>query len=139
MRLVAPAVAAALCFSTVVPACAKSSASESAAATSGKPVVAATSASVVSDPIVGKRVDVTVGEKGFVPASIDVKKGESTTLVFTRTTGETCATEVVFPELKIKRALPLKQPIAIQVPVGEAKTYGFECGMGMYKSKIVVQ
>ncbi|MFI5301391.1 MAG: cupredoxin domain-containing protein [Polyangiales bacterium] len=129
MRLALATLAIAFAVPTLS-ACHKTNVAESSAAAS---------APVVSDPIVGRRVDVNVGPKGFVPASIDLKKGEAATLVFTRTTTETCATEVVFPELKIKRSLPMQTPIAIQVPVGEAKTYGFECGMGMYKSKVVVQ
>ena len=61
------------------------------------------------------------------------------TLVFTRTTDDTCADAVVIKDLKLEKKLPLKTEVAIQIPAGEAKTYEFACGMGMYKSKIVVE
>lgn len=87
----------------------------------------------------GKKVAITASEDGFAPAEVTVKKGEETTLVFTRTTEKTCANEVEFPELKIKKALPLNEAVAITIPGGEARTLAFQCGMGMYKSKVVIQ
>lgn len=86
-----------------------------------------------------RRVEITAGDNGFQPSSVAVKKGELTTLVFTRTTNDTCATAVVFPELGIKKDLPLKQPVAIEVPTDKARTLAFQCGMGMYKSKVVIE
>ncbi|GAC1352448.1 MAG: hypothetical protein NVSMB1_15430 [Polyangiales bacterium] len=95
------------------------------------------SASALS--IVGRRVDIVVDQKGFTPSSIAVKKGEPTTLVFTRTVKDTCADAVMFPELKIDKQLPLQQAVAIPIPTDSDHTYAFQCGMGMYKSKVVVQ
>jgi len=102
----------------------------------GAPSSPAASSSVA---VVGRRIDIVANEKGFTPATVELKKDEEATLVFTRTSKNTCADAVVFPELKIDKMLPLNQPVAIQVPVKEAKTYAFQCGMGMYKSKVVVQ
>ncbi len=85
------------------------------------------------------RIAIRADDKGFTPGSVTVKKGEPTTLVFTRTSDDTCAKEVVFPELKIKKALPLNQPVDVEVPTGEARTLAFTCGMGMFKSSVVVQ
>lgn len=87
----------------------------------------------------GRRVDVTADEKGFQPRSVAVKKGQATTLVFTRTSDDTCATSVVFPELGVKKDLPLKQPVSIDIPADTARTLSFQCGMGMYKSKVVIE
>ncbi len=94
---------------------------------------------VAATEIVGRRVDVTASEKGFTPNDVRLKKGEATTLVFTRTSDDTCADAVVIKDLKIERKLPLATEVAIQIPAGEAKTYEFACGMGMFKSKIVVE
>ena len=84
-------------------------------------------------------IDVKADENGFTPSTITLKKGESATLRFKRTTADTCADKVVFPDLKITKELPLDQPIEVAIDTKEAKTLGFECGMGMYKSKIVIQ
>ena len=45
----------------------------------------------------------------------------------------------MFPELSIKKDLPLKTAVSIVVPTGEARTLTFQCGMGMYKSKVLVK
>jgi plastocyanin domain-containing protein len=84
---------------------------------------------------------VTVNEHGFTPASLSVSKGgpgSFATLTFVRTTDQTCATEVVFPDLDIKKPLPLNTPVAVQLPSDTARTLAFQCGMGMYKGAMVV-
>lgn len=87
----------------------------------------------------GKQIPITIGEDGFAPNEVKIGKGEQTTLVFTRTTDKTCAKDVDFPELKITKPLPLNQPVAVVVPSSEPRTLTFQCGMGMYKSKVIVQ
>ena len=86
---------------------------------------------------------VTADEHGFHPSSIEVKKGgpgSKETLTFTRTTDKTCAKEVVFPDLNdMKVDLPLNTPTKVEVPADQEKTLTFTCGMGMYKSKVVVR
>jgi len=84
-------------------------------------------------------VEITANENGFVPDSVTLQKGQAATLRFTRTTDETCADKVVFPELKIEKDLPLKQAVEIPIDTKEARTLSFQCGMGMYKSKVVIQ
>ena len=85
------------------------------------------------------RIAIRADDKGFTPSSVTVKKNEKATLVFTRTSDDTCAKEVVFPELKTKKELPLNQPVEVDVPTGEARTLAFTCGMGMFKSSVVVE
>ncbi len=84
-------------------------------------------------------IKVTADGKGFTPRLITAKKGKPLTIEFTRTTDQTCATSVVFPELKITKALPLNTPVLIDIPTDEARTYVFQCSMAMYKSKVVVE
>jgi plastocyanin domain-containing protein len=87
---------------------------------------------------VAMSVNVEANEKGFTPSSFDLQKGSPATLIFRRTSDATCATQVVFPELKITKDLPLMVPVPIDVPTGEARTLTFQCGMGMFKGKAVI-
>ena len=48
------------------------------------------------------------------------------------------ATEVVFPQLDIKKELPKNTPVTITVPTDKEQKLTFQCGMGMYKSSVVV-
>ncbi len=78
--------------------------------------------------------------RGFTPSKLTLPKAEGTTKVtFTRTSTETCASEVVVPALNINVPLPLGKPVDIQIPTDKPQTLTFQCGMGMYKSSIVVQ
>ncbi len=99
-------------------------------------IVSCTKAQPVS---IGGKIAIRADDKGFTPSSVTVKKGAPTTLVFTRTSDDTCATDVVFPEIGIKKALPLNQPVDVEVPTADARTLAFTCGMGMFKSAVVVQ
>ena len=86
----------------------------------------------------GGPIAITADDKGFKPSSVKLKKGVPATLVFTRTSDDTCATEVVFPQLDIKKDLPKGQAVSINVPTDKEQTLTFQCGMGMYKSSVVV-
>lgn len=83
-------------------------------------------------------VKITADENGFKPSSVSFKKGETATLVFTRTTDDTCATEVVFPELDVKKDLPKGTAVTIDIPTDKDRKLTFQCGMGMYKSSVVI-
>jgi Cupredoxin-like domain len=107
---------------STLPACHKDDASP-------QPVVAAP----------GAVIPVVADERGFTPAAVETQRGSKLTLRFTRTTDATCADKVVFPEAGIEKDLPLKQPVDIEVPTDKARTLGFQCGMGMYKSAVLVR
>ncbi|WP_394821130.1 cupredoxin domain-containing protein [Pendulispora albinea] len=89
-------------------------------------------------PVSGEQ-KVEANEKGFTPSTIAVKKGSTTHLVFTRTTADTCATEVVFPDLGIQKELPVGKPVSVDIPADQDKTLRFACGMGMFNGKVVVK
>jgi len=83
-------------------------------------------------------VAITVDGDGFKPSSVTFKKGTPGTLIFTRTVDDTCATEVVFPQLDIKKDLPKNTPVTVNVPTDKEQKLTFQCGMGMYKSSVVI-
>ena len=84
-------------------------------------------------------IAITADDKGFTPSSVTLKKGAPASLVFTRTSDATCATEVVFPDLKIKKDLPLKTPVTIDIPTDAPRSLTFTCGMAMFKGAVVIR
>jgi plastocyanin domain-containing protein len=90
------------------------------------------------DPPKPKRVEIAVTAEGFSPERVEVQAGVPIELVFTRKTDKTCATEVVVPSLKLKKALPLNEPVAIPL-TPEKNEVGFACGMNMLRGKLVVK
>ncbi len=113
--------------------------SANAAAVEPRASAVVPAASAASAATSGTTVAVRVDGDGFTPSSATFKKGEHAQLVFTRTSDKTCAKEVVFPELNVKKALPLNEAVAIDVPTADARTLTFQCGMGMYKSSVTIR
>ncbi len=83
-------------------------------------------------------VQVTVDGQGFHPDRIEATAGEPVTLAITRTTDETCGTEIVMPAMNIEKKLPLNEKVEITVTPTEKGTIAFACGMDMLKGTIVV-
>jgi plastocyanin domain-containing protein len=86
----------------------------------------------------GRRVDVAVTADGYTPSTIEAKKGESLVLRFTRTVKGECLAQVVFPEQKITKDLPLNTPVEIAIKAEKAGKIPFQCGMNMVKGSINV-
>ena len=78
----------------------------------------------------GQTVQMQVTDKGFEPANVTVKKGEPVTLVITRTTEKTCATEIVIDDYGVNTKLPLNKAVTVSFTpktAGELK-YGWAMG-----------
>ncbi len=84
-------------------------------------------------------VEVAVTDKGFEPSRIEVKKGDVVTLVVTRKSDQTCATEMVVADRGIRQALPLNQPVRLAIGPIESGEVTFVCGMDMLKGSVVAQ
>jgi plastocyanin domain-containing protein len=85
---------------------------------------------------------VVASQHGFSPSSLPIPRGapgSKASVTFVRTTDNTCATEVVFPELDVKKDLPLNTPVTVDIPSDTARTLTFQCGMAMYKGALVVR
>jgi Cu+-exporting ATPase len=74
---------------------------------------------------------ILVGEQGYEPAKVTLRAGVPTRLTFVRITDKTCGTEVVFPSLNVKRALPLNQAVDIEFTPAKTGDIAFACGMNM--------
>ena len=82
---------------------------------------------------------VLVTEKGYEPAKVALRAGTPARITFVRTTDKTCGTEVVFPSLNIRRALPLNQSVTIGFTPRAAGELAFVCGMNRLRGAVVVQ
>lgn len=82
---------------------------------------------------------VKITERGFEPYTLTVRRGVRTRITFLRTTDDTCAKEVVFPDFGIKRDLPLNQAVVIMLVPNKKGEFRFTCGMNMMNGKLIVQ
>ena len=78
----------------------------------------------------GKTIEMSVTDKGFEPAVVKVKKGEPVTLVITRKTDKTCATEIVIDEEKISTKLPLNKAVTVSFTPKKAGDMKYGCAWG---------
>ncbi len=85
------------------------------------------------------RVVMTVDGAGFHPDRIHARVGQPITLSITRTTNETCGTEIVIPSERIRQDLPLNQTIEVTLTPDVAGEIQFACGMDMLKGTILAE
>jgi plastocyanin domain-containing protein len=85
-----------------------------------------------------QEVKVTVtGE--YSPNRIVAKKGRPVRLLFYREDDSECTAQVVFPDLKLKKDLAVKQETAVEFIPDKEGEITFACGMDMMKGKLVVE
>jgi len=84
-------------------------------------------------------VTLSVTENGFEPSRLEVKPGVPVTLKVTRTSDETCATQINFPAKKIKKDLPLNKEVSVNLGKLEKGEIRFACGMNMMEGKIITK
>ncbi|HEY8430901.1 MAG TPA: cupredoxin domain-containing protein [Sandaracinaceae bacterium] len=82
---------------------------------------------------------VQVNARGYEPSEITAPAGQPVRLVFTRTTDEGCGQQLVFPELDIRRDLPLDEPVAVDLTMPASGRVRFTCGMDMYEGALVAR
>ena len=72
----------------------------------------------------------TITEKGYEPSPITLQQGQPVKLVLTRTTEQTCATEIVLDEYNINTPLPLNQPVEVAFTPTKTGKLVYGCAMG---------
>jgi plastocyanin domain-containing protein len=100
------------------------------------PILLATMLAAASAPRI---IDLAVTNRGFVPVSVAVKKGEPVRLVVTRQTDQTCAKEIVISEAGVREKLPLDKPVTIEFTPQKAGEIRYACGMDMVSGVLRVE
>lgn len=77
-------------------------------------------------------------EGGYKPSTITIPHDNKATLTFTRTDANSCLEEIVLPDFKIKKYLPLHKQVTVTLPPIKPGAYDIHCGMNMYHGKIIV-
>lgn len=77
-------------------------------------------------------------EGGYKPGIIKIFKDKPATLTFTRKDPNTCLEEIVLPDYKIKKFLPMNTPVTITLPPPHPGKSGIHCGMNMFHGRIEV-
>lgn len=90
-------------------------------------------------PKPGEPVKIAVTKKGYEPWRVQARKDVPLTLVFTRTTDETCATEIVLPEYGINQKLPLDQSVTVTFTPTRTGELRYACAMNMFQGVIEVR
>jgi plastocyanin domain-containing protein len=86
----------------------------------------------------GRTVRIKVDKKGFSPASVKATAGRELKLVFNRTDEKNCGKTVVFPDLNIRKDLPVGENVTVTLKPTQSGEITFTCGMGMYRGSVVV-
>jgi plastocyanin domain-containing protein len=81
---------------------------------------------------------VVITKNGFEPGSLKLKLNVPAKITFLRETNDTCATSVVISEYKIKKDLPLNQPVVVEFKPTKTGNFSFVCGMFMVKGELIV-
>ncbi len=82
-------------------------------------------------------IDITV-KGGYSPEVISIPNDKTTTLNFIRKDESSCLEEVVIPDFKIRKFLPLHEKTSIQITPKKTGTFEMSCGMNMFHGKVVV-
>lgn len=75
----------------------------------------------------------------FSPAAITIPPNTPARLHFRRGSDPTCADEIVFPDLGIRKTLAANETVTVEIAAQQARTLSFACGMNMMKGSLVVQ
>lgn len=84
----------------------------------------------------GNKIKIIV-DGGYRPGVVKVVKDKEVKIIFLRKDQNSCLEEVIFPDYKIKKYLPLNEPVEV-VLAAPHKNSQFHCGMNMFFGKIKV-
>lgn len=76
---------------------------------------------------------------GYTPDVLIFEAGKPIKLNFIREETAACTEEVIFSDFNKKATLTPYKTIPIELEIDKPGEYGFQCGMGMVKGKLIVQ
>lgn len=87
-----------------------------------------------------QRVHVAITDAGFVPPVIEVKRGQPVEVTFSRSTDQTCGTDVVFTTLHRGYDLPLNKKVTVELAAADiGDTLKYSCSMDMLHGMFVAK
>jgi hypothetical protein len=90
-------------------------------------------------PIPRRAIRIRVTAQGYDPPRVSIPPEGPVTLAFTRDRTPNCGSEIVFPDLGIRRSIPPGETVLIKLPEQRPRTFTFSCGMGMLHGAVVVR
>lgn len=76
---------------------------------------------------------------GYSPDVIVVEAGKPVRLNFHREETALCSEQVLFPDFNKQATLTAFQTVPVEFTPTQQGEYGFQCGMGMLKGKVIVE
>ncbi len=104
----------------------------------GAPAAKGAARAVAGAPGEPAVAEVSVTEKGFEPARIEVKGGEPLVLKFTRKVEATCGDAVDVQGDPVRHMLPLNRTVEVKVTPPASGQVAFACPMKMLHGAVVV-
>lgn len=87
---------------------------------------------------VSEEVDILVSG-GYSPEVISIPKGKPTKINFIRKDPSDCLEEVVLPDFKLRKYLPINQKVTVEINPKVSGEFIYSCGMNMFHGKIIVR
>ncbi len=76
---------------------------------------------------------------GYTPDVLVVKAGQPVRLNFNRQETASCSEMVLFPDLNKSAKLPTGKTVSIEFLPEKSGEYDFQCQMGMFRGKLIVE
>lgn len=76
---------------------------------------------------------------GYSPDVLEFEQGKPIKLNFVREETAACSEEVIFSDFNKKATLTPFKTVPVELNIDKPGEYGFQCGMGMLKGKLIVR
>lgn len=87
----------------------------------------------------GAESSITVTVKGgYKPSLLQIPLNKKASLIFIRKDDNSCLEDLVLPDFKIKKYLPMHTPVTITLSPTRVGKFNFHCGMNMFHGTIEV-